>query len=494
MNLVQAFGSSALSRVSQPCLFWGERQVTFGDALSQSAWLGVELARKYQVKKGDRVGIWMHNCPEFVSAFFGILMAGGVVVPINNFLKPAEVAYILQDAGIDVLITDAEIAAVAGQIQDIRPSLRTVASADFATNSPLPTLAQVDPLLAETDLAVIIYTSGTTGHPKGAMLSHGNLLHNVDSCRQVLEIVQLDRLALVLPMFHSFMLTVCVLLPLIVGGSIVLVKSIHPPRSILLELGRHRATVLPGIPQLFRALAQFPLPPEMSLRLCISGSAPLPLAVLQEFQARQSIPLLEGYGLSEASPVVSLNPVRGPQKAGSIGRPIANVKVSIRNENGEEVPCGETGEVCVQGGNVMLGYWNNPSETAKALRDGWLYTGDVGRMDEDGFFYITDRKKDMMLVNGNNVYSREIEEVLYHYPGVREAAVVGWPDERRGEQPVAYVSMVEGVPFEEQAIVSFLRTRLADYKVPRKVILIAALPRNSTGKVLKTNLRTPRTG
>jgi long-chain acyl-CoA synthetase len=321
------------------------------------------------------------------------------------------------------------------------------------------------------------------------MITHANLLHNVASCRRVLEVVNLDRFALLLPMFHSFMLTVGILLPLMIGGSIVLVRSLHPPKNAMAEIIRHQATVLPAIPQLFRALANLPVPPHLSLRICISGAAPLPVDTLREFNARYPIPLIEGYGLSEASPVVSLNPIRGVQKPGSIGLPIHAVEISIRDEEGREVPLGQTGELCVRGGNVMQGYWNQPEESAQVLRDGWLYTGDIGYMDADGYTYITDRKKDMLLVNGINVYPREIEEVMYHFPGVREAAVIGKPDPRKGEQPVAFVAVNEGQELNEPALLAYLKQHLADYKVPRRVIALPSLPRNATGKILKTELR-----
>ncbi|MGC8991877.1 MAG: AMP-binding protein, partial [Verrucomicrobiia bacterium] len=273
---------------------------------------------------------------------------------------------------------------------------------------------------------------------------------------------------------------------------IVLVKSLHPPKRILEEMVEHEATVLVGIPQLFRTLLGTPPPPRLSLRLCISGAAPLPVETLKQFGARYPVPLLEGYGLSEASPVVSLNPIHGIVKPGSIGLPIPGVEVTIRNDAGEEVPTGEIGEICVRGGNVMMGYWKQEEETARALRGGWLYTGDIGRMDAQGYIYVTDRKKDMLLVNGINVYPREIEEVMYQYPGIKEAAVVGFPDPRRGEQPVGYIVLADGTQFEEAAFLRFLKERLADYKVPRRIIQLPALPRNATGKILKTVLRAMR--
>jgi long-chain acyl-CoA synthetase len=269
----------------------------------------------------------------------------------------------------------------------------------------------------------------------------------------------------------------------------VLVKSLHPAKNIISEILRNQATILPAIPQLFRTLANAPLPPNLPLRLCISGAAPLPGEVLKEFNARFPIPLIEGYGLSEASPVVTMNPLAGPWKAGSIGLPIPDVEVTIQSEVGEIVKAREVGELCVRGGNVMMGYLNQPEETRKVMRDGWLLTGDVGYKDEDGYIYITDRKKDMLLVNGINVYPREVEEVIYQFPGVKEAAVVSRPDTRKGEQPIAYVSPNDGATIDSKALVQFLRGKLADYKVPRSITVIPALPRNATGKVLKTTLR-----
>jgi long-chain acyl-CoA synthetase len=321
------------------------------------------------------------------------------------------------------------------------------------------------------------------------MLSHGNLLHNVESCRIVLKTVDVDRFAVLLPLFHSYMLTVGLLLPLLVGGSIVLVKSLHPARNALQEVFERRSTVLPAIPQFYRSMVNAPISPPLPLRICISGAAPLPTQVLKDFEAKFHIPLIEGYGLSEASPVVTKNPLDGRRKPGSIGLPIPHVEVSIQDESGRELGTNEVGELCVRGGNVMLGYWNQSAETAKVMRNGWLLTGDVGYRDTEGYYFITDRKKDMLLVNGINVYPREIEEILYAFPGVREAAVIGKPDSRRGEQPVAFVSPNDGAVLEETALQQFVRKRLADYKVPRKVVLLPALPRNATGKILKTALR-----
>jgi long-chain acyl-CoA synthetase len=489
MNLAEAFIAAAESHASKTAVFWGDQEYSYAILLAESRRLAVHLHCEWGIGPGDRVALLLKNCPEFISVMFGIWQVGGVVVPINNFLKAPEIAFILEDSAVSAVVTEPAYAEYVPEFQSRQPGLKVLmvkeamekvagAAREFATYPS-----------AETDLALIIYTSGTTGRPKGAMLSHGNLLHNVASCRVVLAAVEGDRFVLLLPMFHSFMLCVCIALPLLVGGSIVLIKSLHPPKNIIQEIVARQATLLPAIPQFFRTLADANIPVDLPLRLCVSGAAPLPVKVLEDFNAKFPFPLLEGYGLSEASPVVSINPIKGPWKAGSIGVPIQNVEVTIQSDDGAILPPGQVGELCVRGGNVMLGYWNQPEETARALRNGWLLTGDVGYQDSDGYFYITDRKKDMLLVNGINVYPREIEEVIYRFPGVKDAAVVGEPDRRKGEQPVAFIVLREGETVEEAALLKFLRESLADYKVPRRVVTLTTMPRNETGKILKTALR-----
>ena len=494
MNLASAFAASAQKRLDKVAMYWGESEFTYGALYGLSLAVAKQLADQFGVKAGDRVALWLKNRPEFVPALFGILNAGAVVVPINNFLKPEEVNYILQDAGINVVISDAELGVHFPASSAARPGLKLLKVEDFDRGGlDRASAAAVDLIKrtsaqAESELAVIIYTSGTTGRPKGAMLSHGNLLHNVNSCRLILETVEGDRLAVLLPLFHSYMLTVGLLLPLLVGGSLVLVKSLNQPHHILQEICRRQATILPAIPQFYRTLTHAPVG-ALPFRVCVSGAAPLPVQVLKDFEAKFKIPLIEGYGLSEASPVVTKNPLRGDHKPGSIGLPVPNVEVSVQDDDGRMLGTNEVGEICVRGGNVMLGYWNKPEETAKTIRNGWLLTGDIGYRDVDGYYFITDRKKDMLLVNGINVYPREIEEVIYQFAGVKEAAVVGIPDARKGEQAIAFVVPNEGVTLDERALLQFLKGKIADYKLPKRITALAALPRNATGKVLKTSLR-----
>jgi len=488
MNLAAAFARCAQQHASKAALFWGETEISYAALFAQSQNVAACLQTRFGVKPGDRVALWMKNCPEFVPAVFGVLTAGGVVVPINNFLKPAEVSYIVNDSGTNVLITDAELAAHFDILKTARPALGMLHVKDFTTLNPSPHLAPPSSC-SEKDLAALLYTSGTTGHPKGAMLTHGNFLHNVASCVAALDVREDERVVVALPQFHSFMFTVGTLLPALYGCGILLLKTLHPFKQVLEEIARHHGTILPAVPSFYRALLAVPEFGRLPLRLCISGGAPLPVEVFNEFTRKFPFPLREGYGPTESSPVASVNPIRGVNKPGSIGQPIPNVEMSVRDDAGRELPVGDIGEICIRGGNVMRGYWNQPEETAKVLRDGWLYSGDVGYRDADGYYYITDRKKDMLLVNGINVYPREIEEVIYQFPGVKETAVIGVPDPRKGEQPVAFIAVAEGQTLDERALQQFIRGKLADYKLPRQIILLPALPRNATGKILKTELR-----
>ena len=486
-SLTSAFQASVARHPEKAALFWGPEQITYRQIGRQADWVAHRLRADFAIQPGDRVGLWMRNRPEFVPALLGALAAGAVAVPINNFLKPAELAYQVADAGIRVLIADAELAeglATTG-LSEVPVMAAGEIPGDPAATAGFPPVPRVP-----SDLAVLIYTSGTTGHPKGAMLTHGNLLHNVESCRKILQVVDVDRFVLMLPMFHSFMLTVSLLLPLITGGAIVLIRSVTPPKAMLEEMLMNRGSVLPAMAQIFRMLAALPAGLELPLRLCISGAGPLPGEILRAFNQRHpKTPLIEGYGLSEASPVVAVNPVQGPWIAGTIGVPIPDVEVGIRDAMGNPVADGVDGELWVRGGNVMAGYWNAPEKTADTLVDGWLRTGDIGHRRPDGYFVITDRLKDMLKPNGINVYPREIEEVIYTFPGVRECAVVGEPDERRGERPIAFLALDEGQDFNEKALLAFLKEQLADYKVPRRAIVLPSLPRNATGKLLKTRLR-----
>lgn len=467
-------------------IYWGDQELSYRSVWSDIQVVGEDLTR-FGIEPGDHVGLWMKNCPEFVIAYFAILSCGGVVVPINNFLKPAEIDYIAENAELKAIVSERSLIEQAGE--SIKRESTSINLLDIGDLLAGERRGFVPVERGHDDLAAIIYTSGTTGRPKGAMLSHGNLLHNVESCKVVLAAAAIDRFAVMLPLFHSFMMTVGMILPLLVGGSMVLIKSLNPPKNAIIEIIKRGATILPAVPQFFRALAGAGVNEILPLRLCISGGAPLPAEILEEFENNMSMPLIEGYGLSESSPVASLNPIDGMRKPGSIGLPIKGVELAVWSELGEPLQVREVGEIVIRGGNVMQGYWKNPEATERALRDGWLLTGDIGYRDEDGYFFITDRKKDMLLVNGINVYPREIEEVIYRFPGIQEAAVIGQKEPRRGEQAIAFISTKSGETVDQKELSAYLKANLADYKVPRRIIQLPALPRTATGKVLKTALR-----
>ncbi len=433
------------------------------------------------------MAILLRNCPEFIYALYAILRCGGVVVPINTFLKAPEIQHIIDDCKCKCLVTSDDFDSTIGTLDRIQ----TVDLAGLETAEQQVVTETVDRALSDT--AVIIYTSGTTGRSKGAVLTHGNLASNVRSCIEALEQVPSDRMTLMLPMFHSFMLTVCILTPLSMGAGIVLIKSVQPFKLALKEILRRRATIFVGIPQIFQALAQAKIPFYvhwlLKLRMAVSGSAPLPAETLTAFDRKFRFPLLEGYGLSEASPVVSFNPVRGTRKAGSVGLPLPDIEVRVVADDSTEVPRGDVGEIVVRGPNVMKEYFNQPEESAHTLRDGWLYTGDMGRIDDDGYIYIVDRRKEMLLVRGQNVYPREIEEVLYQVPGVSAAAVVGRADEKRGEVPIAFICGTTGTDLNEKDIQAHCRAHLADYKMPRGFRILEEMPRTATGKIAKLELK-----
>lgn len=486
-TVIAQFDAVLARQPHKVCIYWGGDRFTNADLAGHIQRYGARLQAGYGVGRGDRVGILLKNCPEFIFALYAVLKSGATVVPINNFLKPPEIQHIVDDCQVKCLITSADFDETISKLTGIT----AISLSELEQGAPAA--APTWPTIPPDDLAVIIYTSGTTGKCKGAMLTHGNIASNVRSCIKALEETSDDRITLLLPMFHSFMLTVCIFTPLSMGAGIVLIKSVQPFKSAMREIIRNRATILVAIPQLFQALADAKIPFWLhwllKLRLAVSGAAPLPGETLMKFDRKFRFPLLEGYGLSEASPVVSFNPIRGVQKPGSVGLPLPDIEVKIFDDHGHELSTGQVGEIVVHGPNVMRGYFNHPDETAAALRNNWLHTGDMGKKDEDGYIYIVDRRKEMLLVRGMNVYPREIEEVLHQFPNVREAAVVAKPDEKRGEVPIAFVSPVNGAKLEPNDILRFCRERLADYKVPREVRVMDSLPRTATGKIAKLDLK-----
>jgi len=432
------------------------------------------------VKKGDKVGLFYKNSAEFIYGYIAIASLGGVVVPFNIMLKPRELEYMANDSAMKLVVTMQKLEIDIEQV--IVPEVYELMCNDYKDrNAPV-----ID--VAEDDECVIIYTSGTTGNPKGAVLTHRNLSANCESVREVINLREDERSLAVLPMFHSFAWTTMVLVELYVGAT-VCIMEMFVPGDALRNIAENKLTFVCGVPAMYNFyLAAGSKEMFSTVRYFVCGGAPLPVEVLNKFESKFGIRIMEGYGLSEASPVVCFNPI-GKGKPGSVGLPIPRVEVKIVNDKGEELPVSEIGEIVVRGENVMKGYLNMPEVTEKTIVDGWLHTGDLGFKDNDGYVYIVDRLKDMIIVSGLNVYSKEIEEEIYKHPDVVEAAVIGVPDEKRGEAVCAFVVLQEGKELVRKEFLGFLKERLASYKIPRHVYQVDVLPKNSTGKIAKNELR-----
>ncbi|HMP73630.1 MAG TPA: long-chain fatty acid--CoA ligase [Kiritimatiellia bacterium] len=451
---------------------------------------------------GDRIGLYCANSDAFPIAYFGILKAGCTVVPANLLLNPKEVAYIYRDAAVKAVIyLDLLGKAVAGFRAELPPDIRYLcignAPLDPADTSFLSLLAtpgdppqlSLDPAQA---IAVILYTSGTTGYPKGAMLTHRNLAANASSISEALQLeAGKDILLTVLPMFHAFAATVCMVYPLLNGCTIVPLPKFDP-QQVADAIAAHRVTFFAAVPSMYGSLLKLPeteIPKFQSLRVCVSGGAAMPIELMNQFEAKFGKEIYEGDGPTECSPCTCVNPIGGPRKIGSVGQVIPRVEMKILDDHANELPTGEVGEICVRGPNVMKGYWNQPEETAASFFGEWFRTGDLGKVDEDGYFYILDRIKDMIIVNGMNVYPRVIEEVLYKHPAIREAAVVGQPDSVHGEKVIAHVVLHEGQTLDAPAVRAYCREHLGRHEIPRDIRFLPQLPRNAGGKVLKRELR-----
>ncbi len=498
-TIVELLAASVRRVPDRPALVLRDRCLTYRD-LDRRVRAASGLLAKMGIGSGSRVVLMCPNVPEFGVGYLGVLTAGATVVPLNPLLKPEEVRYILEDSGAAAMVAlEASLpilrAARAG-LGSRCPILSLDGAAageagDVSLPEAGPAVAGVSAATgAAEDVAVCLYTSGTTGRPKGALLSHRNLIANVWSFRSVLHVSEEDVFLAALPLFHAYGATVLFLEPLSMGATIV-VEPRFVPEAVLRAIVQHRVTLFAGVPSMYAVLAGSPrLGGDLSsLRLCISGGAPLPVAVAEAFEAKYGVPIYEGYGPTECAPVLTVNPPFGKRKLGSVGLPIPQVELRVVDDRGNTLPPGEVGEIVARGPNVMQGYLNRPAETAEVLRDGWYHTGDLGRVDEDGYYYIVDRKTDLILVGGLNVYPREVELVLAAHPAVAEAAVVGVPDQIRGEAPKAFVILRNGQQVTGQDLLQWCRQRLANYKVPRGVVVVTDLPRTVTGKILKSAIR-----
>ncbi len=504
-------------------VFMGGR-LTYGQVNSLADTFAAALAG-LGVKKGDRVAVHLPNCPQFVIAYYGVLKAGGIIVPTNPLYAERELEHQLNNSGAKVILTMSKFYPVIEKVRK-RTGLRHVIVTSIKEYFP-PLLKILFTLLKEKkdghrvsvtvneqthlwqdllrkyspgrapgvevnsgDVAILMYTGGTTGVPKGAALTHRNLLANTLQTRAWLPRVREGQeiILTVLPLFHCYGMTACMNLGVQIGATMVLLPQFII-KDVLQTINKYQPTLFPGVPTMYVAINNYPEVKKYNLRsitACISGGAALPVEVQARFEEITGGRLVEGYGLSEATPVTHSNPLFGLRKTGSIGIPFPGTDARVVSvETGEELPPWEVGELVVKGPQVMKGYWENPEETAAVLKEGWLFTGDIARMDEDGYFYIVDRKKDIIIAGGYNIYPREIEEVLYTHPKIKEAVVAGVPDEYRGETVKAYVVLKEGQEATPEESIEFCRGKMARYKVPRQVEFRTGLPKSMIGKVLR---------
>ncbi len=493
LNLGTVLSASAELRPDKTALVLGERRIAYAELDRAARGVAASLHAR-GIRPGDHVAVMIPNVPEFTIAYFGILYAGCTVVPLNVLLSPPEVAYHLEDSEAKLLFHHPLFAGPAekGAAEAGVPALPSEGEGETVA-----TLAAAEPVRAlhptgPDDGAVILYTSGTTGKPKGAWLSHANLFVNCAVVVPRLLPIGPDDVALAtLPLFHSFGQTCIQNATLASGGSFTLLPRFGPEDAFSL-MQRDRVTLFAGVPTMYFALlhhegsGQYDL---STLKWCMSGGAPMPVEVMKAFEEKFGVPVLEGYGLSETSPVASFNVPERPRRPGSIGYPVWGVEMAILDENDNELGDGERGEIAIRGHNIMKGYWKRPDATAETMRNGWFHSGDVGIRSEDGSYEIVDRVKDMILRGGFNVYPREVEEVLYAHDAVAEAAVIGIGHESHGEEVKAVVALKPGKSVTAEELIAWSKERLAAYKYPRIVEFTDTLPKGPTGKILKRELK-----
>ena len=471
-----------------------DRILTYQQLDERSA-LVAGLLAALSVEAGDRVALMLPNLPEFAMLYYGVLRAGATVVPMNPLLKAREVEFYLGDSGARCIFAWHATADEAGKGAEAAGAQHVPVAADtfdrlLAGHAPVVAVAD----RADDDTAVILYTSGTTGKPKGAELTHANLRRNAAvSASTLFHLEPEDVVMGCLPLFHSFGQT-CGLNAVVGSGACLTLVPRFDPGKALEVIQRDRVTVFEGVPTMYVALLNHPRRRDYdvgSLRVCVSGGAALPVEVLRGFEQAFGCVILEGYGLSETSPVASFNHPGRTRKPGSIGTPIDGVEIRVVDPAGQDVPAGGVGEIAIRGHNVMKGYWRHEQATREAIPDGWFRTGDLARQDEDGYLFIVDRKKDLIIRGGYNIYPREIEEVLYEHPAVAEVAVIGIPHATHGEEVGAAVVLKPGAEATAADLRAFCKERVAAYKYPRHVWLEAALPKTATGKLLRREVQPP---
>ena len=454
------------------------------------------MLRERGVGAGDRVGLQLPNVPYFPIVYFGALRLGAVVVPMNPLLKPREVEYHLSDAGASMLLAWHDFAAAA-------EGGSAAAGAECVLVKPgeleqlLGAAEPVDEVTErdDADTAVIIYTSGTTGTPKGAMLTHANVRAGAEVARDLVDAGPESVVVATLPLFHVFGMTSVMNVTVRARGLMTLIPRFEPGKALDV-VQRDRATTFAGVPTMYAAMLHHPERERYdasSLELCVSGGSAMPVEVLRGFDEAFDCKVLEGYGLSETTGMGSFNQPDRERKPGSIGQPVGGTEMKVVDKDGDEVAQGEPGEIVMRGPFVMKGYWDNDEATAEVMQDGWFHTGDIATVDDEGYFFIVDRKKDLIIRGGYNVYPREIEEALYEHPAVREAAVIGVAHEALGEEVAAAVALKEGEQATPEELRDFMKGRVAAYKYPRTVWLVDELPKGPTGKILKREIEIPDT-
>lgn len=457
------------------------------------------------IRKGDRVAVMLENSPYFIFALFAIAKAGAVIVPVNTFLKDKEVSYILNNCEASAIITSDKFKSVIIKAKEDCKTLNNIFTFDNDAESwGAVNLLKKDHNMSELpleidikreDTAVIIYTSGTTGAPKGAMLSNGNLISMVEMASRAYKMTDKDRFLLFLPMFHIYSFEVCIMFPTYLGSSVVILESVMDLKTKKFRdiLVFKRPTVMAAVPTVYSALAKANIPKWFikllyPIKIHLSSGSGLPVDIYKKFEKKYGRPLVEGYGLSEASPVVAGNTLDAP-RAGTVGKALKGVEVRIVDKDDMEVPRGEVGEIIAKGPNIMQGYWKMPKETSEAIKNGWFFTGDLGTMDKDGYITIVDRKKDLILVKGMNVYPREIEEHIHNIKGVEAAAVISVPDDDGDEVILAYIKKDPDINITEKEVKAYLKRNIANFKVPKYVYFPEELPLTTIGKILKRKLK-----
>jgi long-chain acyl-CoA synthetase len=453
------------------------------------------LLAEHGVEPGDRVAIMLPNVPAFPIAFYGALAAGAVVVPMNPLLKSREVSYYLSDSAAKVVLAwYTAVAEAAKGAADAGAETIGVQTPDMSGLLDGCAAAEGHASRADDDDAVILYTSGTTGRPKGAELTHAGLVRNAElTARTLLRNEPDDVMMGCLPLFHVFGLTCGLNASVATAGTLTLLPRFDPAKALEI-IQRDAVTIFEGVPTMYAAMLHLPgaEPAQTAtLRVCVSGGASLPVEILRGFEEKFGCMILEGYGLSETSPVASFNHPDRVRKPGSIGTPIEGVQMRLIDDQGQPVPDGEIGEIAIRGHNVMKGYWGKPEATAEAIKDGWFRTGDLAKVDEEGYYYIVDRKKDLIIRGGYNVYPREIEEVLHEHPAVAEVAVVGLPHPELGEEIGAAVALKPAATATPAELIAYARDKVAAYKYPRRVWLVEELPKGPTGKILRREVHPP---